>query len=319
MKISTLISDKIANEKKYKDPEDMDLLMRTIKTVHSAATNPNAVSTEELLKQRSEVERFSRLITPVAGINIEQFNVDDILCEWVKPGFPHRVDTMILYCHGGGYISGGLGYARILATKLAQHTGLEAVSFEYRLAPENQYPAAIEDGMKVWNRILHIGYGAKNIILAGDSAGGNMALELCLRMRAEKRILPKALILMSPWTDMCAKSNSYNTYKDKDPLLTYEYIVSARSAYAGTESDFSQECFSPVNADYNGFPPTLIQVGSNEILRDDSERLAKKMNKCGVDVKLKVFPGGWHVFQQMPIHKASNALDEIGEFILEKI
>ena len=319
MSIKTKIADIKANEKKNKDPEDMDLLMKTIKAVHSSATNPNAVSTEELLKQRSEVERFSRLITPVAGIHIEQFNVGDIPCEWVKPGFPHRVDSIILYCHGGGYISGGLGYARILAAKLAQHTGFEVVSFEYRLAPENPYPAAIDDGMSVWDHILHLGYGAKNVILAGDSAGGNMALEMCLRMKTDNRMLPKALVLMSPWTDMNAGSNSYNTYKDKDPLLTYEYIVSARNAYAGTDVDYREERFSPINSDFTDFPPTLIQVGINEILRDDSERLAKKMGKYGVNVKIKVFPGGWHVFQQMPIHKASNALDEIGDFLLEKI
>ena len=300
---------------KDEDPEKMDFLMRTIKRVHSSSTDQFASIPEELEKHRSSAEAFSKLITPNLMVEAEAFSIDEIKCEWVRPKFAHRKDSLILYCHGGGYISGGLGYAGVLASKLAAHTGLEVVSFAYRLAPENPYPAQLTDAMTVWDYLMKLGYGAREIIVAGDSAGGNLALELCLKLKEEGRILPKALILMSPWTDLTCTNGSYNTYKDKDPMLTYEYVNSARIAYAGVDVDYSVPELSPINADLSNMPSTLIQVGSNEILRDDSERLAKKYCKYDSLYRLEIYPGGWHVFQQMPIHKASQALNNVKDFI----
>ena len=298
----------------------MDILMRTIKAVHSATTNNESITAdfinpEDLEKHRNSADAFSKLITPSLQVNREYFDVDGMNCEWVEPKYLQKTNTVILYCHGGGYISGGLGYAGVLATKLALSTGLPVMSFEYRLAPEHKYPAALNDAIKGWNYLMNKGYGAKNVIVAGDSAGGNMALELCLSLKAEGRFLPKLLILMSPWTDFRANSNSYNTYKDKDPLLTYEYVVGARNAYVGKDEDYEDPKYSPLLADLSGMPPTLIQVGSNEILRDDSEKLAKNYQKYGSLCKLEVYKGGWHVFQQMPISKATQALDSVSEFV----
>lgn len=296
------------------DEEKMDLLMRTIKAVHSTA-DAEVLNVEELNKKRNATEQFSKLIAPKLQVKIDDFMVADISCELVTPGFPHRNDKVILYCHGGGYVSGGLGYARILARKLANNTGLKVYSFEYRLAPENMYPAALDDGMSVWNYLMLKGYGAKDIIIAGDSAGGNMALEMCLSLRKEERQLPGGLILFSPWTDMRACTSSYQTYKDKDPLLTYEYIVAVRDAYIGSDADPADEKYSPVMADFSGFPPTYIQVGSNEILRKDSEHLLKALKDKGVFAQIDVCKGGWHVYQQMPIHKATLAMEMVNEFI----
>ena len=301
--------------KKDDDPERMDLLMRTIKAVHSATTNETFKSEDDLKKQRAEIELFSKLVAPSIVADIRSFTVDGIPCEWVSPSFAHRKDKVILYCHGGGYTCGGLGYARILATKLAFHTGLSVVSFEYRLAPEHPYPAAIEDGMKLWDYMMHLGYGADDVIIAGDSAGGNLSLEICIELKAQKRFLPRALVLMSPWTDMRANASSYTTYADKDPLLTFNYVASVRSAYLGDDTDYENEKYSPLLTDLSDFPPTLIQVGSNEILKCDSERLSKYMIKAGVYAKLEIYPGGFHVFQQMPIPKATHALDNVGSFI----
>ena len=318
MKISKAIIDGIkSNNKKDEDPEKMDFLMRTIKTVHSSANDKFAEEPEELEKHRASADAFSRLITPAVTVEQKEFEIDNIKCEWVAPRYAHRKDMLIMYCHGGGYISGGLGYAGVLASKLASHTGIEVVTFEYRLAPEHPYPAAIEDAVKVWDFLMHEGIGARNIILVGDSAGGNLALELCLELRAKERLLPRAMVLMSPWTDMSCTNNSYKTYKDKDPMLTYEYIISARTAYAGVDADYCAPEYSPLRADLTGMPPTLIQVGSNEILRDDSERLVKKYSKYGAMAKLEVYPGGWHVFQQMPIAKAGQALDNVKLFLDE--
>lgn len=297
------------------DPEKMDFMMRTIKAFRTSSNQSNVLSQEELSKQRTDSERLSKLVTPTSLVEVEGFAIGHINCEWVKPKFSHRTDKLIMYCHGGGYTNGGLGYARILAVKLAQVTGIETVSFEYRLAPENPYPAGIDDAEAVWNYIMHMGYGAKNIIIAGDSAGGNMALELMLRLKEENRILPEAAILMSPWTDMRLKNNSYVTYKDKDPMLTYEYIDTMRKAYAGEDAEFNDYHYSPILGNLENMPPTLIQTGSNEILRDDSEHLKKKYNKQGSFAKLEIYQGCWHVFQQFPIAKASLAMNSVKGFL----
>ncbi len=169
--------------------------------------------------------------------------------------------------------------------------------------------------MKVWDYLMHLGYGAGDVILSGDSAGGNLALELCINLKAEERLLPGAMILYSPWTDMRAILPSYKQYADKDPMLTYNYVASVRTAYAGKEADFADYHYSPVLADLSYFPPTLIQVGSNEILRSDSEQLAKNMIKAGSFAKLEVYQGGFHVFQQLPLSRAGHALENVNEFI----
>jgi len=303
---------------KEEDSEKMDLLMKTIKVVHSASTASDAFNQDELNKQRAASEKFSKLVAPVVGLKREQFSVGEIPCEWFRPVMAHRSDRIILYCHGGGYVNGGLGYAGILGGKLSQHTGLEVLTFAYRLSPEHPYPAAIEDAVAVWDYLLHLGYGASNIIVAGDSAGGNLALELCFVLKEKLRFLPAGLVLMSPWTDMRATNNSYKTYEDKDPMLTYKYVIAARNAYTGEKTDavdFASPEFSPLLGDFDKMPPALIQVGSNEILRDDSERLYKKYTKAGNMAILEVCPGGWHVYQQMPIQKAWHALESINTFI----
>lgn len=306
----------IFNEsKEQRDPESMDLIMRTIKAVHSAKTNETFNSKEDLEKQRSEVERFSKLVSVSHNVTTDIFDIDGVPSEWSVPVNAHRRDLCIMYCHGGGYTCGGLGYARVLASKLAHHTGIRVLSFEYRLSPEHPYPAAIEDAVKVWNYLMLLGYGARDVIVAGDSAGGNLALELVLELKKASRLIPGALVLMSPWTDMRLEASSYKSYEDKDPMLTYNYVASARQAYTGGEADYSLPQYSPLLAELSDFPPALIQVGSNEILRGDSEQLAKNMSKAGSYAKLEVYQGGWHVFQQMPLPKAVNALESVAEFI----
>lgn len=313
MKTINFLND-IKNFTKEKDTEKVDLMIRAIKAIHSASSNPLATG-EDLIKQRAETEALSKLMTPPVGFHSEFFDIHGIHCEWFKPGFPHRTDVIILYCHGGGYTCGGLGYSGILASKLAQHTGLEVISFEYRLAPENPYPAAIEDSLIIWDYLMQKGYGAKNILIAGDSAGGNLALELTLRLRSEGRFLPKGLILFSPWTDMSCSGNSYELNKEKDPTITLEYVQCVRSAYAGEDADFTNPELSPLFADLSNMPPTLVQVGSLEVLKDDSEKLAKKITKAGGFARLEIYQGGWHVFQLAPVPKASKAIEAVKAFI----
>lgn len=310
------IHDKLQNKlESVSNNRNMTPLMHAIKAVHTVSTAGASISPEDLSRQRSSQDLFGGLVTPSTGIKNEPFEIDGIKAEWAKPEGGHDTRHFILYCHGGGYTCGSLKYARILANKLSLHTGLEVLSFEYRLAPENPYPAAITDAMKVWDYLMLLGYGSRDIILAGDSAGGNLALEIGIHLKEAGRMLPRALVLLSPWTDMTASGPSYTKCADIDPMLTIDYIKAVRGAYAGERTDFEDPHFSPVFADLKGFPPTMIQVGSNEILKSDSELLAKHLKKADVSVNLEVVPGGWHVFQQMPLRKANHALENIGKFV----
>ncbi len=289
-------------------------MMRAIKAVHSV-TATGSTSPEDLERQRAGQELFARLVTPAIGVTAHEARVKHIPAEWVRLDYAHDRRHIILYCHGGGYTCGQLGYARILASKLALHTGLDAFSFEYRLAPEHPFPAAVQDALAVWDHLMYLGFGAKDVILAGDSAGGNLALELCLKLKEQGRIQPRMLVLMSPWTDMTCSGLSHTECADIDPMLDAKYIRSVREAYTGPDADWSKPCYSPLFGDLRGLPSTLIQVGTNEILRSDSELLHHKLLEAGIYSVLEIYPDCWHVFQQMPLRRAAQALESVGRFV----
>ena len=291
-------------------------MMRALKAIHSA-TSPESMAPDDLERQRSGQELLGRLAAPMLGMSWEPFELSGMNAAWVRPDRGHDKRRAILYCHGGGYTSGNLGYSRPLASKMANVTGWEVLSFEYRLAPEHPFPAAVDDAMKAWDYLMYQGYGARDVMVAGDSAGGNMALVLCHRLRAAGRRLPGRLILMSPWTDMTASGKSYAERADIDPIISLDYIKAVRSAYA-RDADLSSPLLSPLFGDFTGFPPTLIQVGSNEILLSDSIRLRDRMLAARVPCQLEVWNDVWHVFQMFPIKKANQAMESIGRFLLEQ-
>lgn len=223
---------------------------------------------------------------------------------------------IILYCHGGGYSTGSSVYARTLTTKLATSTSMDVLCFDYRLAPENPYPAAVQDAMKIWDYLMLLGYGARDVIAAGDSAGGNLALSLVMKLKQENRLLPRGLLLMSPWTDLTSSGKSHITRAGIDPVLNADYLKEMIENYARGEN-LKDALISPLFGNYEGFPPTYIQVGDNEILLNDATMLHKKMVKANVSVKIDVFKGMWHVFQMSPFKTAYEAMDKNAEFIYD--
>lgn len=287
-----------------------------LRAAHSAM-NPDSLEPDDLDRQRKGQELLGQLVAPKLGMSWEPFNLDGMPAAWVRPERGHDKRHVILYCHGGGYTCGNLGYSRVLASKLAHVTGYEVLCFEYRLAPEHPYPAAAEDAQRAWDYLMYHGYGAKNVILAGDSAGGNLALVLSLQLRQAGRILPRALILMSPWTDMTASGNSYTENADADPTITMNYIRAVRNAYAGG-LPWGDPMLSPLFGDFRGFPPILIQVGDQELLLSDSVRLRDRLVATGIPCRLEVWKGMWHVFQMYPIRLAGEAMDSVGRFLLEQ-
>ena len=279
-------------------------LMKAIKRMHTL------VESDDLERVRASQENISALLKH-RELNYEPFQVEEIPSEWVSVKRSHMRKFVIFYCHGGGYNTGSFHYARSITNKLSSTTSMDVLSFDYRLAPEHPYPSATEDAMAVWDYLMHLGYGARDVIVAGDSAGGNLALSLVLKLKEQKRILPRGLILFSPWTDLTGSGKSYETKVDVDPILNREYLD-----YASGQ-DLKNPLISPLFGNFTGFPPTYIQVGSNELLLSDSLLLKKNLEKYHVPVRLEEYKGMWHVFQMSPFKTAYDAMDQVAEFIFD--
>ena len=282
-----------------------------IKTLKAANFMAGKASTEaEIKRHRKLADWAGGLATPKGDVERKRFRLGKIRCEEFRPYFAHNPEYVILYCHGGGYVSGGLGYAGNLSTKLATATGFTAYSFAYRLAPEHPYPAAAEDADVVWNYLTENVVPADHVILAGDSAGGNMALCLTQRLIAQGKPVPRLLLLFSPWTDMTGTAESYETNRDTDPILSKEFVMNSARAYMG-DGEPADAAFSPLFGSFENFPPVYIMAGRNGILLDDSIKLRERIIQAGGTAELDIEEKGWHVYQQMPGTMAREAMKRL--------
>jgi acetyl esterase/lipase len=291
-------------------------LMKTLKAVNSLLGN--SMDEASLKRHRKGMERAGLLTAPRENITVTPFCVESINCEEITPELAHNPGYAILYAHGGGYVTGNLNYARILGAKLALSTGFTTFSFDYRLAPEHPYPAALEDAVKVFEYLTGL-YPPERILFAGDSAGGNLVLCLAQKLLAEGKKLPDMLLLFSPWTDMTATAPSYETYKNMDPILTKEYVTEAAKVYIAGQGSDDDPRFSPLSGTLSGLPHVYIMAGRNEILLDDSLRLRDKILELDGDVTLDLDEDGWHVYQQMPLPIAAQALKRLSAHVSSKI
>ena len=286
-------------------------LMQVIKRMHGLVENP------DLEKHRQSQDYIGSILGNSKEVTYTEVDMDGVRGEWVSVNRPHMRKYVILYCHGGGSSTGSCLYGRTLTSKLAAAASIDVLGFDYRLAPEHPYPAALEDALKAWDYLMLLGYGARDVILAGDSAGGNLALVLALKLKAEGRFLPRGLVLMSPWTDLTASGKSYRTRAEVDPVLNAEYIDRMTKAYIPEGENLENPLISPLFGDFEGFPPVYIQVGENEILLSDAMELHKKLQKAGVPAKIDRFKGMWHVFQMSPFRTAADAMEKNAEFICD--
>lgn len=284
--------------------------MSLIRKVHGMIDNP------DIEKHRHSQDQVGALFGNAKDIQIREFQIKDREAEWVSVTRAHMKKYVILYCHGGGYSTGSRLYARTLTTKLAETTSMDVLAFDYRLAPEHPYPAACEDAMKAWDYLMLLGYGARDVIVAGDSAGGNLALSLVLKLKEEQRLLPRGLVLLSPWTDLTASGRTHTTRALVDPVLDADYLRKMTENYAAGR-ELTDPLISPLFGDFEGFPPTYIQVGDNEMLLSDSTMLHKKLIAANVSAKIDVFKGMWHVFQMSPFKTAGEAMEKNAEFIYD--
>jgi acetyl esterase/lipase len=291
-------------------------LMHVIKRVHGLVENNDI----NMIRERQE--QFASIAVNDKNFEYKEVNINGMYGEWTRyvPEVSSENSTntgtenIIFYCHGGGYMTGSCIYAREITTKLSKYNCCRVFSFNYRLAPEHPYPAALEDAYKAWEYILNLGYNPSNIVIAGDSAGGNLALVLSLLLKKEKKSMAKCLVLFSPWTDMTSSGDSYRSKELLDPILDNAYIERAVTSYLG-EASPTNPFVSPIFGNLKGFPPVYIQVGTNEILYDDSYSLYTQLLKDNVFAKLDVFQGMWHVFQMSPIKASREAMEKVTQFV----
>lgn len=252
----------------------------------------------------------------------EQFEVIDYDTGNFKMEFLHWKESenpyVILQLHGGGYVGALKNSYRTFAGLYSEVSGGASVlTIDYRVAPEHPFPAALYDALYAYNWLLDNGYSEDRIILAGDSAGGGLAMALCHYLNDRDRILPAAIIAMSPWTDLTASGPSYEENFTIDPLFgnTKDSLI-YDSVYIGNHNP-KHPYISPMFGDFSGFPPMLIQVGSYEMLLSDSEIVAEKAKASGVKVKLSIYEGMFHVFQMGTtlIPESRSAWIEIKKFL----
>lgn len=225
-----------------------------------------------------------------------------------------------LLLHGGGYVAGNCITHRRMAAHLSDVTGLEIFVPDYRLAPEHPFPAAVDDALAAYEALLARGVDPSRLVIGGDSAGGGLSAALLLALRDKGLPLPRCVVLMSPWTDILGRGDSYVTNKQVDPAIDPEDLRSAGREYTG-DNDPDHPLISPIRADLGGLPPMLIQVGGDETMLDDSTVYAARAKAAGVDVTLEAWPGLWHVWQGEAPHvpEAVAALEGIGNFVRQKL
>jgi monoterpene epsilon-lactone hydrolase len=225
-----------------------------------------------------------------------------------------RRDRAILYFHGGGFQMGSIETHRTLAAAIAAAAGVRVLSVNYRLAPEHRFPAPLEDALAAYEWLLAGGLAPRHVALAGDSAGGGLAVSLLLALKARGRALPAAAALMSAWTDMEASGESFASRSAADPFHQRAMIRALAKAYLGPGGEARDPLASPLHGDLSGLPPLLIQVGDNETVLDDSRRLAERAKSAGVTAELEIWPGMFHVFQlyAAELPEARDAVARIG-------
>jgi epsilon-lactone hydrolase len=295
-----------------------ELLRLSLKTVKAVQTARKPHSTPP-----ERTRRRLKLLEPVvprvpAGTKTTQFDIDGInAVETLARNA--RTDCCVLYFHGGGYAFGTEPLVRDFTWRLSAAAGARVLYFDYRLAPEHPFPAAVDDADKVY-RWLAKRLDASRIVFVGDSAGGGLVLATLHKLRDEGCDLPRAAVAISPWTDLALTGRSLRTNAKADPMMDVRNLPTFAAHYLG-DADPRHPYASPLYGNPAGLPPVLIQVGSDEILRDDAVRMAERLRSAGGDVKLEEWPRMphvWHHYARI-IPEGRDAIASIGAFVQAKL
>ncbi len=248
------------------------------------------------------------------GVSWQPVDAGGVHCEWLSPtGAP--ANALVLHLHGGGGVLGLYNSERRIASHIALACKLRALLPDYRLGPEDPFPAGLNDCVAVYRWLLSNRLTAVRIILAGDSAGGYLTLSTLLRLRDSGDPLPAAAVCISPNTDPTCNGGTMRTNVRRDAILSPTFASTLMRQYIGN-CDLHDPYLSPLIADLHGLPPILIQVGADEILLDDSRRFSERAKAAGVDVTLEIWPHMWHVWHSCApaLPEANEAIEGIAEF-----
>ncbi|NOX51956.1 MAG: alpha/beta hydrolase [Gammaproteobacteria bacterium] len=274
------------------------------------AAPPTAGTVEE---SRAAFDMMMSMFPPADDANIEELMIGQMNADWVNVP-ESRKDRVVLYLHGGGYVIGSnVGY-REFACRVARACEAKVLLINYRLAPENPFPAAVDDATMAYQYLLEQGIAADQIVVAGDSAGGGLTLATLVALRDAGTALPACAICFSPWVDLEGTGDSSKEGAVDDPMVTVDGLLEMGRHYAG--HDIRNPLAAPLYADLTGLPALQVFVGTREILRDDSTRIVDNAQSVGVDASLTVGEGLVHVWQVFPgLPESAESLEQMGEFV----
>lgn len=268
-----------------------------------------------MAEQRSRQEKNARYFKIAKGVIVDSLSIDDIPAEFIDVEGSKK--GVILYLHGGAYAVGSAAVHREFLARLVKACQIKGLAIDYRLAPENPFPAALDDTLVAYHWLISEGYDPSEIVIAGDSAGGGLALATLLSLRDSKASLPACAVCLSPWLNLSCISETSNN--NNDPLLNPALLKVFADYYTG-QTDAANPLISPFFADLQGLPPLLIHAGTNEILFDQITQFSEKAGQAGVDIVLDCWQGMFHVFQLIPIIPESKlSIEKIAKFIHNKI
>lgn len=288
----------------------------------------NQFSGKTVQEIRSAAAQAAAQLPLLEGAQVEEIGAAPFNGEWVKAeGVQNQrfageevvpEQKVILYFHGGGFVSGSCAIYRDLAARLSAVSGAAVLTVGYRLAPEHPYPAANEDCLAAYRWLLEQGIPAGNIMLCGDSVGATLALMTLIRLRDQGECLPAGACLLSPHADLVhLDGDSYDSCAELDPTGSREANQQLVQAYMGDTASDYPALLSPLRMDLQGLPPMLIQAGQHEVLRSDAERLAEQAVAAGNRVELELWENMWCAFQLLAamLPEAARAVEHIGSFI----
>jgi monoterpene epsilon-lactone hydrolase len=272
------------------------------------------------IRQKMDDLFVKTFITPWT-VNVTPMTLAGVEAEIITPSELQREDAIILYVHGGGYFMGNIDTHRPLAGWIVHESGIPAITFNYRLAPENPFPAGRDDIIRVYSKLKEE-YSPDRIIMVGDSAGGGLIMQSLLAMKSLNIKMPRCCCLLSPFLDLTCSSDSIENNAASDPFIIPKFIRGIIPHYIKHPYYAEHPEANPLYADLSGLPPLLIHVGSIEVLVDDSKKLADRCKKYKVECELKEFenlPHVWHFNRQFFMPESQQALKEIGNYIQERI
>jgi monoterpene epsilon-lactone hydrolase len=327
--------------------EDMDIIFNHFKSLNRKISQAKNLM-EIIEAARYKVENYASVNDKAPGVSrefsVKKVEINNIPCEWIYNEKADK-DIRLLYIHGGGFIAGSLDSHRGLSAMFSELAGVSVLAVDYRLAPEHPFPAGLDDCYEAYNWLLENGpdgsQPAKSLFIAGDSAGGNLAIALALKLKKHKLSMPNALLAISPVLDLSAKSPSIFTMDGIDPVINKKALKGLPLIYLfgreimamkQSKSKIPSVLFkilmnlrrlirhpyvSPLYADLSGLPPVLINVGAVELLRDEAVMFVEKAKKQGVDATVKVWPDMIHVFIAFWGHipEAEECCREMASFI----